>query len=178
MTIKQTGFTLIELMVVVVMIAIIAAIAVPSYQQQIRKAAEAEVTQELLKIAELLAKHKAKNFTYKCFDLASYYGGAVNSSTLTLPRGATGNDIRYTIRLTQANAENQVLVSQACTDSITTPNLGSATTWSMVVTKNPNNTLVASQSYNFLLNSHATRCKNKANNVITTTACGLGAESW
>ena len=78
---SNRGFTLIEVMVVVVVIAILAAIAFPSYQAYVRRAAEAGVTQEMLKVSELLEKHKAKNFTYKCFDLQDYYGGTVDNLT-------------------------------------------------------------------------------------------------
>ncbi len=176
MNIKETGFTLIELMIVVIVISIIAAIAIPSYQNQVRKAAESNVTQEILKISELLEKHKAKNFTYRCFDLADYYGGDANRTNLTLPIGATGNAIRYTIVLGQADILNSPLVTAACSNP-QTPTLVSANTWSILVTKNTNNNLVGAQSYNFLINSRGMRCKNKANN-LTTTACGVGSEVW
>lgn len=173
---KKLGFTLIELMIVVMIVAIIAAIALPSYQNQVRKAAESHVTQEILKISELLEKHKAKNFTYRCFDLAAYYGGTANRSTLTLPIGATGNAVRYTITLGQSDNTNTPLVTAACSNPQTQA-LGSVNTWSIIVTKNTNNTLVGAKSYNYLINSRGLRCKNKASN-LTTTACGEGAETW
>ena len=59
------GFTLIELMIVLVIVAIFAAIAIPSYQEYARRADVSMVQQEMQKIAEQLERHKSKNFTYR-----------------------------------------------------------------------------------------------------------------
>lgn len=68
---KHTGFTLIELMVVVIIIAILAAIALPSYQVYARRALAAQTQQEMQRVAALLERHKARNFSYKGFDLTT-----------------------------------------------------------------------------------------------------------
>lgn len=75
---KKNGFTLIELMVVVVIVAIFVAIAIPSYQAYIRRAETSKAQQELKRIATLLERHKARNFSYKGFDLSA--------QTLSTPR--------------------------------------------------------------------------------------------
>ena len=68
---KKNGFTLIELMVVVVIVAIFAAIAIPSYQAYVRRAEASKAQQEMQKIAASLERHKARNFSYKGFDLSA-----------------------------------------------------------------------------------------------------------
>jgi type IV pilus assembly protein PilE len=75
---NKNGFTLIELMVVVVIVAIFVAIAIPSYQAYIRRAETSNAQQELKRIATLLERHKARNFSYKGFDLSA--------QTLSTPR--------------------------------------------------------------------------------------------
>ena len=65
---KTHGFTLIELMITVVVVAIIAAIAVPSYQQYIERKDLAIARQEALRIAAELERFKNKNFSYKGFN--------------------------------------------------------------------------------------------------------------
>ncbi|TCB81028.1 type IV pilin protein [Acinetobacter sp. ANC 4173] len=75
---NKNGFTLIELMVVVVIVAIFVAIAIPSYQAYIRRAETSKAQQELKRIATLLERHKARNFSYKGFDLSA--------QTLSTPR--------------------------------------------------------------------------------------------
>jgi type IV pilus assembly protein PilE len=60
----QTGFSLVELMIVVVIIAILAAIAVPSYQEHIRRTRRADCQAVLLKAASILERHFSVNHRY------------------------------------------------------------------------------------------------------------------
>jgi type IV pilus assembly protein PilE len=61
---KETGFNLIELMIVVAIIAIIASIAYPSYQQQIRETRRANAQADMQELASYLERFYSENFTY------------------------------------------------------------------------------------------------------------------
>ena len=101
---KTHGFTLIELMITVVVVAIIAAIAVPSYQQYMRKQDLAIAKQEALRIASELERFKSKNFSYKGFDASYIYSSYNNSTgTLYLPVGSAAADGKYVLTLVDAD---------------------------------------------------------------------------
>jgi type IV pilus assembly protein PilE len=53
---KTKGFTLIELMITVAVIAILASIAFPAYQDSVRKARRAEAKSALLQVAQILER--------------------------------------------------------------------------------------------------------------------------
>ena len=82
---KIRGFTLIELMIVVTLIAIIAAIAIPSYQNQIQKTRRADAQSGLLQAAQAMER---------CFTRTNTYVGC-----LTLPRNSP--DDFYSILFSQ-----------------------------------------------------------------------------
>lgn len=66
---EQLGFSLLELMVALVIVAIFAAIAIPSYQSYARKSVAAQAQQSMKQIATELEKHKSRNF--KLFKLCN-----------------------------------------------------------------------------------------------------------
>lgn len=61
---EQKGFTLIELMIVIVVIAILAAIAVPSYQEYLRKSARAAAQAQMMDIANRQQQFLLANRSY------------------------------------------------------------------------------------------------------------------
>lgn len=71
--ISQKGFTLIELMITIVIVAILAAIAYPSYTQYMERRDLAIAKQEALRISAELERFKSKNFSYKGFDASYLY---------------------------------------------------------------------------------------------------------
>ena len=58
------GFTLIELMIVVAVIAILAAVAFPSYNDHVRKSRRAQAKADLVELAQQLERHHTVQNTY------------------------------------------------------------------------------------------------------------------
>ena len=98
---RSLGFTLIEMMVVVVIVAIFAAIAIPSYQAYIRRANASQVQQEIQRIATLLERSKSRNF--------NYLGFTTTPNPYVIPVGSTGASIKYSINVQDGTDNTKVL---------------------------------------------------------------------
>lgn len=161
---KQLGFTLIEMMVVVVIIAILAAIAMPSYQEYTRRQRLALAKQEMQVLAGELERFKSKNFNYKGFDPTYIYPSFDKATgTLTVPVGRP-QDVRYTITLKDAGGGKLLSDSDA-----------SGLGWVMIATRTP----ADDRNYDVLMTSSGIRCQTKEyNQVESWTGCGSESEKW
>lgn len=119
---RTSGFTLLELMIVVVVVGIIAAIAYPNYQDQVRKTRRADGKSALLNTAQALERCYTRFAAYNnagcgvAFPIASpegYYSitavGGVTAAAFTLaaaPQGAQVADAECgTLRLTSTGRQ-------------------------------------------------------------------------
>ncbi len=106
---SAAGFTLIELMIVVAIVAILAAIAYPSYQTQIQKTRRGQAKADLVEYAQLAERFHTVNNTYVGFVLPTdrspresvgtpYYSLALDpvstQSTFTIVATADGRQVK------------------------------------------------------------------------------------
>ena len=127
---KQYGFTLVELMITVAIIAIIASIALPSYERYVSKANRVDATTEIMKLAAAQEKYYLQNNSYATETLlagfinggttletqSGYYGVAVtgnngNSTTLDYQQG-------FVMTLTPPSTSRQFTKDTVCRDII------------------------------------------------------------
>lgn len=196
---KTHGFTLIELMITVVVVAIIAAIAVPSYQQYIERKDLAIARQEALRIAAELERFKAKNFSYKGFDASYLYtyestdaGGNLatasyyNKTTgqLLLPLGSTSSTAKYTLTLANGGTGHKPLTIVKGADGQETADSASVNGLSWVMSleraKDSDGEPKQPRNYDLLLNSAGLRCMTKVKDTVTGYVnCGTtDSEVW
>ena len=149
------GFTLIELMIVVVIVAIFAAVAIPSYQAYVLRADASRAQQQMQQIAVQLSRQKSRNF--------NYIGLSTGATTpVILPVGATGSAIKY--RITVRDGDDT-------TKTLTDPTALGQNWVIRAEASDPNN-------FTYLFTSNGLRCKNKATSNVTYITCGTGAELW
>lgn len=113
------GFTLIELMITVAILAVIAAIAYPSFQEQVRETRRANAQSDLLELTSYMERFYTQNYTYagaaipfdespkdgnnKFYDL-SLGGLTANSYTLSaVPKGGQTGDRCDTMTVNEVN---------------------------------------------------------------------------
>ncbi len=78
---KQVGFTLIEVMIVVAIIAILSAVAFPSYQDSVRKGKRAEGRTALTEFLLQQERFMTQQNTYAAFAAGATTGTAVSFKT-------------------------------------------------------------------------------------------------
>jgi type IV pilus assembly protein PilE len=116
---RQRGFTLIELMIVVVVIAILASIAYPSYLESVRKSRRADAQGALVAMAAYMERIFAQDGSYNAavsdgscsalttFETPAAYSAQVptegGTATYTLGIGCTTN--AYVLRATPTGAQ-------------------------------------------------------------------------
>ena len=175
---QQVGFTLIELMIVIMIVAILAAIAVPSYRQFVVRNAESQVQARMQELDIELNRWRASALTYKGFTPkkvasngdVSYAYDETDNKTIYVPKGSDSTNFHYKITLVDATTGSTL--APASTGYST-----AGSSWRMFAEPNSN----YSTAHKIILNSAGLRCKTKNNDssiTVASTNCGTYSEEW
>jgi type IV pilus assembly protein PilE len=106
------GMTLIELMIVVAILGIIAAIGYPSYLEHVKKTRRAEGMGELLELADRMERHYSDTGSYDQTDgtdmtAATIYRSTTENGYYTLSIAAGTNNVQFSASATPTSKGQQ-----------------------------------------------------------------------
>lgn len=163
----KSGFTLLELMITVMVVAILAAIAIPNYAAYMQRKDLAVAKQEALRIASELERFRGKNFSYKNFDATYLHADYdVKSGQLYIPIGSSETDAKYV--LTLFDLETSQPLKKVAAEAGDTNDSINGLAWGITVLRAEKSGLPKQpKNYDLGLNSHNVRCMSRTAGVVT-----------